>query len=313
MRLQCPNCDAEYQVDDAAIPFEGRDVQCSNCGHGWFQVHPDFQADADTESALYDPPPPLPQSAPSEGVFPKREIDPAALQILREEAAREEAMRATEQTKPQLRRTVATAPTAAQPAMGDAARAMPGKAPQEKYDFSDIEAALDAARDEAMATGPRSPRSAPPATSMPPRAAARRVARSQIQDPTETVPSPAAPMTPAQSGEIDLSTIPVEYRDNFKPSVIEQRQFDDKPYNGQRGRRAGFYSAVLLAIGAVALYVFAPRLAAAVPALAPYLQGYVAAINNLRDMVQAGMPVIVNLITDTKDTVMGLLFAPSGA
>ncbi|WP_261192653.1 zinc-ribbon domain-containing protein [Pseudoruegeria sp. SHC-113] len=37
MRLICPNCDAQYEVDDAVIPDDGRDVQCSNCGHTWFQ------------------------------------------------------------------------------------------------------------------------------------------------------------------------------------------------------------------------------------------------------------------------------------
>ncbi len=48
MRLVCPNCDAEYEVDDAAIPRTGRDVQCSNCGHAWFEAHPDM---ADGEMA----------------------------------------------------------------------------------------------------------------------------------------------------------------------------------------------------------------------------------------------------------------------
>ena len=38
MRLTCPNCDAQYEVDDAVIPDDGRDVQCSNCGHTWFQA-----------------------------------------------------------------------------------------------------------------------------------------------------------------------------------------------------------------------------------------------------------------------------------
>ncbi|MEM9855677.1 MAG: zinc-ribbon domain-containing protein, partial [Pseudomonadota bacterium] len=36
MRLQCPNCDATYEVPDSVIPPEGRDVQCSNCGTAWF-------------------------------------------------------------------------------------------------------------------------------------------------------------------------------------------------------------------------------------------------------------------------------------
>lgn len=39
MQLACPNCDAKYEVPDDAIPEAGRDVQCSGCGHAWFQ-HP---------------------------------------------------------------------------------------------------------------------------------------------------------------------------------------------------------------------------------------------------------------------------------
>ncbi|MFV0490864.1 MAG: zinc-ribbon domain-containing protein [Pseudorhodobacter sp.] len=38
MRLICPNCEAQYEVDDNAIPETGRDVQCSNCEHAWFQL-----------------------------------------------------------------------------------------------------------------------------------------------------------------------------------------------------------------------------------------------------------------------------------
>ena len=38
MQLACPNCDAKYEVPDDAIPEAGRDVQCSGCGHAWFQL-----------------------------------------------------------------------------------------------------------------------------------------------------------------------------------------------------------------------------------------------------------------------------------
>ncbi len=41
MRLICPNCGAQYEVPDDVIPASGRDVQCSNCGNTWFQVHPE--------------------------------------------------------------------------------------------------------------------------------------------------------------------------------------------------------------------------------------------------------------------------------
>jgi predicted Zn finger-like uncharacterized protein len=40
MRLVCPNCEAKYEVPDDAIPDTGRDVQCANCGHAWFQMRP---------------------------------------------------------------------------------------------------------------------------------------------------------------------------------------------------------------------------------------------------------------------------------
>ena len=37
MRLICPNCGAQYDVEDAVIPESGRNVQCSNCLHTWFK------------------------------------------------------------------------------------------------------------------------------------------------------------------------------------------------------------------------------------------------------------------------------------
>ena len=40
MRLICPNCSAQYEIDVSLIPDEGRDVQCSNCGHTWFELPP---------------------------------------------------------------------------------------------------------------------------------------------------------------------------------------------------------------------------------------------------------------------------------
>lgn len=36
MRITCPNCQAQYDVDDSMIPEAGRDVQCSSCAHTWF-------------------------------------------------------------------------------------------------------------------------------------------------------------------------------------------------------------------------------------------------------------------------------------
>ena len=121
MRLICPNCDAQYEVDASAIPLSGRDVQCSNCGNAWFQepepvdedpVAPRYPApeaddfDRDLAAALaqpeaepddedsYDedsddgPAPAAPLMAPT-----KRTLDASVIAVLREEAEHEAAAR----------------------------------------------------------------------------------------------------------------------------------------------------------------------------------------------------------------------------
>ncbi len=60
MRLVCPNCEAKYEVPDDAIPDSGRDVQCANCGHAWFQMRAragvaPAVADAQAETAAAGP------------------------------------------------------------------------------------------------------------------------------------------------------------------------------------------------------------------------------------------------------------------
>lgn len=50
MRLICPKCSAQYEVDASVIPATGRDVQCSNCGRTWFQ-QPEGAGTGATEAA----------------------------------------------------------------------------------------------------------------------------------------------------------------------------------------------------------------------------------------------------------------------
>lgn len=38
MRLICPNCATQYEVDDSAVPAAGREVQCGSCSSTWFQA-----------------------------------------------------------------------------------------------------------------------------------------------------------------------------------------------------------------------------------------------------------------------------------
>jgi predicted Zn finger-like uncharacterized protein len=55
MRITCPNCGAQYEVDPRVIPDIGRDVQCSNCGHTWFQRQQSAVA-ASVRRVVEDPP-----------------------------------------------------------------------------------------------------------------------------------------------------------------------------------------------------------------------------------------------------------------
>jgi len=91
MRLVCPNCGAEYAIDSRIIPEQGRDVQCSACGHTWFQGRDSLtEADAGAELAPATPPPP--QSSPSA----RRDVDPEVMAVLKAEAERERRARAAE-------------------------------------------------------------------------------------------------------------------------------------------------------------------------------------------------------------------------
>jgi predicted Zn finger-like uncharacterized protein len=40
MELICPSCEARYGVPDDAIGAQGRQVTCTNCGHGWRALPP---------------------------------------------------------------------------------------------------------------------------------------------------------------------------------------------------------------------------------------------------------------------------------
>ncbi|MEM1386889.1 MAG: zinc-ribbon domain-containing protein [Pseudomonadota bacterium] len=105
MRLICPNCSAQYDVDGSMIPETGRDVQCSNCGHGWFQHPENYNPDAheaeetlvaetvEPEGAVEVEPPSEPASAPP----PKPKLDPTVTDVLRAEAERETAQRRAEE------------------------------------------------------------------------------------------------------------------------------------------------------------------------------------------------------------------------
>jgi len=209
MRLVCPSCDAEYEIARSAIPRSGREVECSNCGHTWFQAFADLRLgeavnEADDDTA--DPP---------------RPTDDAVLEVLRQEAAREVEARQAEAGRSSGLQMQTDMPLTPREAGADHLQA------------------LDAAGDSpAAAPAPRPRRDLLPA----------------IDDVSavlgQTPDTGAAPQAPQ-----DLPKI--------TPSPL--------------GR-----AILMLALAAVvllALYVFAPEIAAKVPALAKACGDYVAAVD----------------------------------
>jgi predicted Zn finger-like uncharacterized protein len=56
MRLDCPSCNASFEVNPAALEPSGRTVRCAACKTTWFAVAPSFAM----ASAEADAPPPMP-------------------------------------------------------------------------------------------------------------------------------------------------------------------------------------------------------------------------------------------------------------
>ncbi|MFT6944464.1 MAG: putative Zn finger-like uncharacterized protein [Yoonia sp.] len=127
MRLICPNCDAEYNVADDAIPQGGRDVQCSSCNTTWFQTRKSRILSREVSRILSTPLPSVvktqsrdetaydaPQSKNGNAEGPQhepvadrprhRQIDPSVANILRKEAARNQGVTDYSASKPTLRR-----------------------------------------------------------------------------------------------------------------------------------------------------------------------------------------------------------------
>ena len=98
MRLICPNCDAQYDVADDAVPEGGRDVQCSSCSHTWFQtekpVVPGRDMSKIVKTLLPKTKRETEEKSPTDGettapAVPERKpLESSVAEILREEASR---------------------------------------------------------------------------------------------------------------------------------------------------------------------------------------------------------------------------------
>lgn len=293
MRLICPNCDAEYEVDGAAIPEGGRDVQCSNCGHAWFQLPPEVIAAREAEASLYDPAPGMEVVAPTGSTGPTARAAPAD--------AGSSAPPAPPRAAPQDAGSLIAGPEIAGPEIAEPPNTAPNTAPDPAVPAPSFSArSLDenlmaVLREEAeretkarkaeaggIETQTEMPLSGEPG---PATAAARKI--SKLRGEPE-VKAPAVPEAPRPRRELlpEIEEINSslraagEKRDVDQGAVADTLADDEAPRAG--GFRRGFVTVMVLVILLAALYISAPIIAARVPTLAGPMAAYVEGVDATR-------------------------------
>lgn len=274
MRLICPSCEAEYEVDDAAIPPEGRDVQCSSCGHAWFQMPKDagraadegfpaqddpagpglsapqgIDLDDNTRSRIAEPdakaltgeePPDVPLQKEDADAPQRRRLDDSVLAVLREEAAREAAARRAEAPPPV---EVQDEPGLAPP-VSPVPPPLPFPVPAGQARFADVSVSAQAPAEE-----------------------------------DDLAARPAAQRGPLPDIEEINSTL---------RAINEPREEDGDPetdaeeYEERRGFRAGLVLIVFIAVLMWSAYVSAPGIVSVLPASESVVQAYVEAVDQAR-------------------------------
>ncbi len=271
MRIVCPNCDAQYEIDDAAIPPEGRDVQCSNCGNAWFQGRP--AGAEDLSAALYAEPPAQPEVAPAltqgaeppppepSPALPKRSLDETVLSVLREEAEREMTARKVEQQGLEMQGDLGLPPPVPV-SVGAASNRFEAADDEEEEEPSPASRKIAALKGEAAGR--------------PKKAAARRDLLPDIEEINSTLKPGEQPKAPrADRGEAETA--------------------------GGGGFRSGFSLMLILGVALAALYVMAPQIRQQIPGLGPALDSYVAAIDGLR----IGLDGLIRKVTGLVQGVTG--------
>lgn len=253
MRLTCPNCEAQYEVPDEVIPETGRDVQCSNCGDTWFQHHPDHmpeEAEIIDEAESWDVAP-EPASEPEVNTQPEPASEP------------EQDAEAPAPTRKEL-----------DPAVRDVLREEADRehAAREE-DAGSLETqpdlGLDSHEDEAEKRS---------------REAQTRMARLRGEPEVDIPERPDLDPGTRRNLLPDIDEINSSLSSDTGDTAASVDPGDvEAPIPPRKsGFRRGFNTVLLIAVIGLLLYVFAPQLARAVPALEGVLMSYVALVDQGR-------------------------------
>ena len=305
MRLICPSCGAQYEVDESVIPEAGRDVQCSNCGNAWFQMSAaQLRAQEEAAAAASEAAVTAPEGT-EEWTEAEAEVDvEETVSNVTEEITDTAPPPAPEPAEPQPELEPAPEPAEPEPV---AARTDP----EPKRKTLD-DAVMNVLREEAARERRAREAEGGPVSVEPEAAAIAAVAAAAVAV-AGTAPEHHDDISREEFGDDD-AVISRASRRELLPDIEEinstlratsdrggEAASMDAPETLRRRRsgfRMGFSTAIVIAALLLLLYVLAPAIAARVPATESVLQGYVAAIDGFRSWLDGTLRGLTASMTD---------------
>ncbi|MGO4852490.1 zinc-ribbon domain-containing protein [Phaeovulum sp. W22_SRMD_FR3] len=323
MRLICPNCSAQYDVDDSVIPDAGRDVQCSNCGQTWFQPSARYlreaaEAEASAPGAFeeeWDEPSPLaaePVGRMTRKGAAEREAATAAAAPASAEAPQPHASPDTPSEAPAS--AGATAPAAEAPAPPPAPVRSESEQTRRALDDSLLAILREEAEREARARRAEGiVLDSEPEFNLPPAGKGRDVPMASALaaagvdsiahlrgTPEGTTAPPEDEPVPQHRRELlpDIeeinSTLRATSDRQHEPAARDAPQTEA---HRRSGFRFGFSMAAMIAVTGTVFYLFGPQISAAVPQLAPAEARYHAMVDVGRLWLEQKVQLLVKQIS----------------
>ncbi len=315
MRLICPNCGAQYEVDGSVIPADGRDVQCSNCGHTWFQRQPREEAEADLSQAGAAPAvaPARPQPPPATGGTPPPGPQAPATQAATGETGREKTP-VDAMEPPGSAPGPDTGPMPAGEAPTEDAPVAPSRPAARQSTLDDGVASIlrEEAEREAQVRAARSG-----GLETQPDLGLDRSGNDTTHERAAQTHAPDDQAAGDGAGEGGAGEVTENRRRDLLPDIEEINSTlaatSDSAGSGtatadearQTGFRRGVMVAFLLFATMALVYVFAPKIADLVPYSAAALSAYVDWINSLREGLDSVMLKAVDKLTGLLDQISG--------
>lgn len=293
MRLICPNCGAQYEVADDVIPTAGRDVQCSNCGHTWFEQP--GASEAAEAGELLPALPPEPEHEPEPELPPQAEV--TLVSSVADISLPPVPSAVPTPAEPPDDPVDPPDPVALAAAAGMPRRGLSADLAEMLREEAAREAAARAAEAPIRAPDPQSDSPSPD----DPRSeeVRRRTARLRGEEP----PAPPKPITPAARRELlpDIEKINSSLRPATEYGSMDTSA-EPAVQARKRGARFGFSTVMLIVAILVGLYIGAPRLSILVPAAEPVLTRYVAVVNDVRLWIDLKMQAFIASQSDSANS-----------